>query len=175
MPLLSKRPLVVVPNKYHHLDHNGFPAAAYPYDSDYAAGRRLFVGASIDVEKTVVHDARGAEPMAKGKGAFIGTMIRGPVQDLRWAFSAAPVEIEDTIHHRAGVKEGALIAADGFTSRATRAAGAPPVPWEKALAESRAVAIDLWKREHDGEDPAFVAEEQAAKTAGAKPEKEQTP
>lgn len=172
MTQLSRRPLRVVPNPYHHLDHNGFPAAAYPYDSQFSAGHRRYVGASIDTEKTVVRDTRGAQPQPT-RGAFVGALLRGPDQTLRWRFKLQPVDIQDTVHHRAGLKEGSLLPADEVTNRVALGASTPFVPWAKALSDARTAAIESWKREHDSEDPAFLVEEKAAAqtTTGAKPEK----
>lgn len=149
MPKLNERPLRVVPNPYAHLDHNGWPAAAFPYDVDYSAKRRLYVGAEIDRSAHVLTEKRGdGDP-------------RSPTREQnRFRFVLEDVEVEDTAHHRMGIRDGSLLPADERTHRSAMGASVKYVPWKDALRAARRQAAEQWKRE-TGEDAPFLADEKA--------------
>lgn len=147
---MPKPSLRVVPNPYRHIDHNGYPAAAFPRDFQSSAGRRLYVGASLDREAAVVHERRGeGDP-------------RAPTRETnRWRFRLEPVDIEDTPHHRMGIRSGSLLPADERTHRLVLKS-AKYIGWETRLEEAKTKAVAMWKREHSGDEPAFLSAPSAA-------------
>ncbi len=153
--ILNPKPLRVVANPYHTLDNQGLPSGAARLDPEASAGQRLYIGAILS----------SADPIAKRSAQEMAAGLAPMVQANRWTFSAEPVEIDDTPYHRSLLRQGAVLAADEGTHRRVGAAkNRPFVSPEKAIAIARGNAVALWKSEHDGEAPAFLAEEETQTT-----------
>lgn len=159
--ILNPRKLRVVVNQHHALDHQGRPSGAVRLDPAESAGMRLYIGARLGsveilVERDRVEQSAGLAPT---------------VQVNRWVFDERPQEIDDTATHRAWLRQGCLFPADEATHRTVfgRDPRRPFVLPALAIAEARAKAIVAWQAEHDGEEPAFVAEEATTTTASAPP------
>ena len=142
--------LLVIPNRYIHLDHNGRPAGAVVQDAgpDARPGRPRYIGARFAAQ--TVDEKRSDIPN-----------LNLPKQDSWMVYDEAPSKVLDTDHHRNALRTGELFAADEATWR-TVFSGKPFVPAATLLAAARAEAIEEWKREHGGDLPSFAIELDAA-------------
>lgn len=148
--------LRVIVNRYLHLDQHGRPAAAPILDVPGAPpGRPRHIGATF--KANVIAEQRSAIPN-----------LNLPKQDSWLEFVDGAVEVIDTDHHRMCLRTGEMFAADQKTWKRVFPGHKDFTPGEELLAQARAEAIEEWKREHDDEEPSFVATE-AAKLAASKP------
>jgi hypothetical protein len=158
--------LKVIVNRYAHLDHLGRPAAAVILDVPGApAGRPRYVGATF--KATAVDEQRSAIPN-----------LNKPKQDSWLEYVDGPVYVLDGDHHRMCLRTNEMFAADRATWKLVFPGDKEFVPGEELLSRARTEAIEEWKREHDGEEPSFVAAEAALaklKSLAAAPAAESTP
>jgi len=144
--------LLVIPNRYIHLDHNGRPAGMVIQDAGPGAppGRPRYIGARF--EAVPIEEKRSDIPN-----------LNLPKQDSWMVYDAAPAKVLDTDHHRAALRTGELFACDEATWR-TVFSGKPFVPAATLLEAARLESIEEWKREHSGDLPSFAIELEAAPT-----------
>lgn len=141
--ILSKKPLVVMPNPFASPLVEGRPASIAAYDPGALPNGALprYIGASIHRE-VVEHRAKGS-----GRKDRRATVM---------LFDLAPQPIPDTAYHRALVRSGELLSTDASTLARclpkTKEGGAPAAP---ALAVE--AAIEAWNAEHP--DEAMTLEE----------------
>jgi len=155
--------LKVIVNRYAHIDHLGRPAAAVILDVPGApAGRPRYVGATFKAS-VVTDEQRSAIPN-----------LNKPKQDSWLEYVDGPVDVLDGDHHRMCLRTNEMFAADRATWRLVFPGDKEFVPGEELLSRARTEAIEEWKREHDGEEPSFVAAE-AALAASKAPVVESTP
>jgi hypothetical protein len=149
--------LLVLPNPYTFIDGDGEPQGACPADPDHAAGKRMWVGAKLDPQRTkFLEDHKDRRNGLKWKGD-----PRPRPQAVKFTFSARPVEIPSTPHYLDRIREGSLIAADAETFAKAFGGRAKYVAPVLALAEARRRAFDEHKAA-TGQDPAFTREEGTA-------------
>ncbi len=125
-------------NPYAALDHDGRPSGAvmfdpvdhHPYAQDTEA--RRYVGAAIDLEKTVVFQ-KAAKDSAQSD-----------MQETHWAFSAEAVELPRTHYYLERIRAGELFAADAETAEH---AGVKFVPLVDAVTAAKTAALALWTAE----------------------------
>lgn len=159
MPDVQTRKLSVYANPYVYVDHLGRLAGACPFDPDFAAGERRYIGAEVDVEKTKIVTKRGAlDP-------------RGDRTDIVWAYSTGPVSIPDSATHRRYLQHGDILPATEREHRLARVAGEFVDPLAK-LASLRAEALFAWAQRREGEAPAFATEQEESLLEAAKDAKD---
>lgn len=142
--------LKVIVNRYAHIDHLGRPAAAVILDVPGApAGRPRYVGATFKAT-VVTNEQRSAIPN-----------LNKPKQDSWLEYVDGPVDVLDGDHHRMCLRTDELFAADRATWKLVFPGDKEFVPGEELLSRARTKAIEEWMREHDGEEPSFVAAEAA--------------
>lgn len=145
---MAKKLLVIV-NRYNHIDHMGRPGSAPILDVPGAPpGRPRHIGATF--KATPIVEERAAIPN-----------LNRPKQDGWLEFVDGPVEVLDGDHHRMCLRTGEMFAADEKTWRLVFPGHKTFIPGVDLLAQARAEAIEEWKREHDGEEPSFVVTEAA--------------
>ncbi len=140
----SKR-ILVYPNPYMHLDHDGYPAGATPTDRMEHVGEtvRSWVGAKLDQDQTF-----HTENLSSDEQAF-----RFPRQQTRFKFElSTPTELPVTQYYRDRIRDGELFVADEASAKECGFAFTDP---KKALHAAKAAAIASWKASY-GELPEFV-------------------
>jgi hypothetical protein len=161
MPL-TKDVLRVLPNPFAFLDHEGLPAATFPFDPIHHSPDRRWVGANVDRspgtdgKPKTRHLPQPGDLTAAIKGPN-GTVRRvhvdrAPRKRIVWAHAVeieAPHLLPDTPHYRLGIREGSLIPADPASAKA---AGVPFVAPPEALRKAAKKAIADWTTTY-GEPP----------------------
>lgn len=140
------RMLRVLANPYAAVDHEGRLCGACPTHSiegGHTPGRREFVGAALNREKTKV--------VSQGNP----TSLAFHEQDTHWAHSPDVVEVPATPDHyyRQRLMHGDILPADKATAEYAGLKFEEPAV---ALAGLRKAAIDRWVAMY-GEKPAFAA------------------
>jgi hypothetical protein len=136
MPKLKT--LRVHPNPYLHLDHEGRPAGACPFDPDEHDGSSLrYVGATRVTTETRREDPR------RGITAQ---------HDYTWEFSKEAVVVPATDYYRRAIRSGELLAADVETFVEAGGAREHFIEHPHALRHSKHGACARHKANH-GEHP----------------------
>jgi hypothetical protein len=139
-PLMSDKPLLVVPNPFCvPLDRRGRPCGLVQYDPEHVSGPPRYIGGDLDVKV-----------IERRELTFRTKDHRKSKLDVMAMFDVAPLQIVDSAYHRQMVKDGGLVAADESTAKRCGVEFAsPPSVIEKA----RAAAVAAWVAQH-GEEPA---------------------
>ncbi len=163
--------LLVLPNPYTFIDGDGEPQGACPADPGHAAGKRMWVGAKLDPQRTkFLDDYEDRRKGLKWKGD-----PRPRPQATKFSFATEPVDIPSTPHYLDRIREGSLIAADAETFAKAFGGRAKYVEPARALAEARRRAFEE-HRDATGKDPAFPRETPAAVSPpAAKPHADTAP
>lgn len=131
----------ILPNPWHSLDHEGRPAGACPRErmpNQAPGSHQGYVGAVLYATVPVA-----LEPGHQGT----------PSQDTVWHFSKEPVAYADPrAYYRKALQNGEVIAAD---EKSAAAAGLKFLPYDAALAASRAEAVAKWRAAFN-EDPPSI-------------------
>lgn len=158
-----KTTLRAIPNPFHHLDHRGVPASAYPFDPGHSPDRR-WVGATVDrsegadgLPRTRKMDTDGDLTAILPRGRLKGRTVyvdRAPRKRVQFAFDVeTPVDLPPgSSHYLLGFRERSLIPADAATAKAVGLSFVDP---KAVLRNAAAHAVTVWTREHDGEAPDF--------------------
>lgn len=139
---MPKRTLLVYPNPFHAIDHEGRPAGVLPLEPEgdgvTTFDDRRFVGATLK-----------AEILQK----FPRGDARQSVQRTTFDFSDEPVEVRNTPYYRMAIARGEILAADKASALECGIDSTYLEP-AKVLLTARDEAIGLWKRmdheDHDG-------------------------
>ena len=145
---MPKRTLLVWPNPFHALDHEGRPAGVLPYEPEgngvTTFDDRRFVGAQLK-----------AEVLQK----FPRGDAREPVQKTWFEFSDEPVTVKNTAYYAHAIARGEIFAADAESAMACgidKSFLEPDVLLERARQE----AIGAWKiqahEHHEDEAPELL-------------------
>ena len=144
--------LRVFPNPYH-LDHEGRPSGAYPYEPDLVNG---------DTQLRYVGATRKSTPIGAPRPILgISKELEQP-HDHTWEYSREPTTVPSTDYYHRGIRTGDLIAAD---LESWKLAGCDPkkfVEPEVALAKAKHAAIANHVA-HYGEEPAACVHHWSAK------------
>lgn len=145
MPL-KPRTLSVFANLYSHVDEQGRPQGALPWDPHGHNPDRGWVGARL--EAVQIKPARtvkvGNAVLTLEEAEYERTLV----------FDHEPTTLPETPYYLAALRRGELVAADEATAKM---AGLKFVDPEKALADAKIAAITLWKQQaheyHGGDVP----------------------
>lgn len=140
---MSKRTLLVWPNPFHAVDHEGRPAGVLPYepvgDGVNTFDDRRFIGAMVKAEILQKFNA--------GDG-------RQTVQRTGFVYADEPVRVSDTAYYRHAIARGEIFAADAASALLCGIGGATFLEAAPLLERARAEAVAEWERqaheEHDG-------------------------
>ena len=150
------------------LDAEGKPIAVYPCHAKHAPGQ--YVGAQAIVE--VVSPAETIQVKRKdrrGQTSVETVQSKAERSRVTFAFESEPVDVPADgavgAYYRAGVRAGALIAADAATARAC---GVQFVPVADALTIARERAASEFARESGEAPPWAIAENQTAPVVAPK-------
>lgn len=131
--------LQVICNPFAHLDHEGLPAGALPFEPSHHGGARRWVGATIDTAKTrIIQPAAGSSAAAVLRGRKIN-YAPPPAQRTVFAHDLSPQTVPDSAYYRQAIRCGDLIAADTATASAV---GVEFIGADKGLSAARAAAIE---------------------------------
>lgn len=142
--------LLAVANPFIHLDEEGVPCGAFPFDPEHAAGARRWVGATIDATRTVVR--KRTDERFRAFGGRQTDMA--PVQRTFFAYDLEPQKVLDNQHYRQAFAQGDLFPADEQTAREIGCQKFEPP--SEALRRVCAATVAVWEREHGG-PPRFEA------------------
>lgn len=155
----TKDILRVFPNPFAFLDHEGLPAATFPFDPIHHSPDRRWVGAVVDRSPgpdgkpktrhlpqpgdltTAIRDTRPGAPPGAIRRVHVD---RAPRKRIVWVHSVdleAPHVVPDTPHYRFGLREQSLLPADPETAEK---AGVPYLEPGRALLEAAKKAIADW-------------------------------
>jgi hypothetical protein len=161
---MKTTPMLAYPNPFKRLDHQGVPAATYPFDPSHSPDRR-WVGAAVDrsegpdgLPRTRPLETEGDLTAVLPKGRLKGKLVnvdRAPRKRIQFAFNlAAPEKLPPPGptqgHYLLGFREGSIIPGDMATALAAGVAFRDP---RAVLRETAEAAIAKWKREHDEAGP----------------------
>lgn len=143
------------PNPFQQLDHEGVPAATFPFDPSHSPDRR-WVGAVIDrspgtdgAPRTRPLETPGDLTAVLPRGRLKGRVLhvdRAPRKRIQFAFDLQePAVLPPSSHYLFGIRQGSLIPADEQTARAAGVVFACP---KRALATAAAAALATWEREN---------------------------
>lgn len=145
MPL-KPRTLSVYANPYSHVDEQGRPQGALPWDPQGHNPGRGWVGAHLEAVQTK------AATSVVIKGVAYETEAAEHARTL--VFDHEPTTLPETPYYLAALRRGELFAADEATAKM---AGLKFVDPETALAAAKADAITRWKQQaheyHGGDIP----------------------
>lgn len=158
---MAKKFLLVYPNPFLHVDHDGYPNCACPCDMPEHTGMtvRRFVGAKFDQTNTFLLETLTEEEL----------LYRNARQQTRFAFEfAEPTKLPVTEYYKDRVRGGELIAADETTARIGGVAYVEP---KQVLADAKAHALKHWAALHGpDEEPELIdAHDKAIEALGVKP------
>jgi hypothetical protein len=147
---MPKRYLRVYANPYTFIDPEGRPAGVYSHDPAHLPGQ-MHVGI-VRLETTVTEKR---DPSKDTRSSLMDLVHHydGEVQEIAYAPGDPGFK-----HYRDGLRSGDLIAADEATAKAAGLKFEDP---GEVLGRARLKAVREWTDAHDGEPPAFVADEEA--------------
>lgn len=132
--------LLVWPNPFHALDHEGHPAGILPVepsgDGVKTFDDRAFVGARLNAEFTFK--------------AIVGT-AQASEQRSKFAYTDEPVEVPATPYYKHAIARGEIFAADDFSAKAAGISLGYVDPAE-LLERARAESIEAYERNPPHED-----------------------
>lgn len=141
---MAKKFLLVYPNPFIAIDHDGMPAGACPCDMPEHVGMtsRQWVAAELDPQGTVLLEKLSAEELR----------YRDARQQTRFKFAfGEPTKLPITEYYKDRLRSTELLAADKDTAHA---AGLEFIAPADALAKSKAAALKKWAALHGpGEKP----------------------
>ncbi len=144
----SKALLLVYPNPYSALDHEGMPNGIVRFDPIHgAAGALDFIGANATFKTEKRKDAKG-----KPLGPHDAPEVR-PLRTRIIEYDLVPHRLPHTDYHVRQISSGDLIPVDEATARIC---GVPFVPPVEAFKAAKAQAIAEWKTLYI-EDPPHAA------------------
>lgn len=132
------RTLAVYANPYLHLDADGLPQAALPWDPIGHNPGRGWVGAELKAETGPAYEP--GDP-------------RQPDHRIWFEFSDEPQVLPDTPYYRMAIARGELVIADKATADACGVSFVDPAT---ALAKHKANAL-AHRKAHHGDEPACLA------------------
>lgn len=140
---MSKRTLLVWPNPFHAVDHEGHPAGILPYepmgDGVNTFDDRRFIGAMVKAEVI--------QKFAPGDG-------RQSVQRTGFVYADEPIRVHDSAYYRHAIARGEIFAADAASALLCGIDSGTFLEPGPLLERARVEAIGEWERqaheEHDG-------------------------
>ena len=156
-----KQPLLVLPNPYGMVDHNGQPCLAVKMASPEHVpyGTHRYVGAKIV-------DAVEVRPAVETRVGDVVHQTAPADHEITWEFSSEPVEVPDIGYYREHIsRNGDLIAANKYTAERC---GITKFTDPKAfLAAAKELAKKQWDTQH-GEGDFDLAEQERAEAKKAR-------